>query len=61
MAIDKRDGKQLNVEDAPLCRVCGVNLLTKAEARIGVHISCVQESYRKERVRIPRMLYGTKH
>lgn len=45
----------------PLCRCCGIPLLSKAEAAIGVHIRCVQDiKLRAVRTTIPRPGYGTR-
>ena len=41
-----------------LCNVCGVPCLTTAEARIGVHVACVQEVNNRRVARIPRPGYG---
>lgn len=46
--------------NAPLCRVCGIPLLSKAEAAIGVHIRCVHELNLKNTRNIPRPAYGSR-
>lgn len=42
-----------------LCRVCGVPIASRTESKIGVHISCVQETRLRKVHRIPRPLYGS--
>lgn len=45
--------------EEPLCRVCGIHLLSKAEAAIGVHVRCVQNvEKRRVKATIPRPRYG---
>lgn len=44
-------------EDRDRCRVCGVVLTTRAEAKIGVHIRCIFERKQAEKLRVPRPRY----
>lgn len=48
--------KSQREQEPPLCRVCGVPLLTVAEAKIGVHIRCVFERQHTT-TNIPRPRY----
>lgn len=40
------------------CRMCGIDLVTDAEDRLGVHVRCVHEA-RFNRIEIPSPEYGT--
>lgn len=50
----------LPANKAPKCHVCGMPILSVAEARIGVHIACVQEQKQKVSKVLPRARYGTR-
>lgn len=46
------------IKDSDRCRRCGIPLMTNAEAKIGVHIACVQEVLiRQRRTSIPKPSY----
>lgn len=53
MAEQKRDKREVR-----MCRMCFQSLLTHAEAVIGVHIGCVQDSKSKPKLVSPK--YGAK-
>ena len=55
--VDTGEEETENQEEF-LCRVCGIPLMTFAEAKIGVHIRCVYEK-KHHTVNIPRPRYGT--
>lgn len=51
--------KSLRRTNVRLCRKCGVPLITNAEDKLGIHISCVAE-IRFRRKPIPGPAYGRK-
>ena len=47
------------IESAPLCKACGIPLLTKAESAIGCHVRCVfEQNMKTTKTNIPRPRYG---
>ena len=59
--FDRRAERRMLTEMQIICNVCGIPLLTKTEAKIGVHVSCVQEVNIRPSLRIPSARYGTQH
>ena len=59
MPSQSLDGIDSPKSGDPLCRYCMIPLSTDAEARMGIHIACVQElAIRKKKYTIPRPQYG---
>lgn len=56
---DRRAERRMLTEMQIMCNVCGIPLLTRTEAKIGVHVSCVQEVNIRPSHHIPSARYGT--
>lgn len=57
MADEGLTPKQKGDKDVRVCNACRAPLLTHAERKIGVHIGCVQDTYR-HKITIRKAGYG---